>query len=164
MTADEGRGVFKSVLNVVRGYDMARHFACAIEKKSYSTVDPVEMAFENLCQTFDMFLAKQRSAGDRDRGLVILDKTTRETSLQKLSREFRKVGTRRGSLKNIADIPFSWIPRRPGLSRLRIMLPTPFSAATTRGTHSTWISSPHGFTKWMALSVVCATWGVPQAL
>ena len=32
--------------------------------------------------------------------------TTRETSLQKLSREFRKAGTRWGSLKNIADTPF----------------------------------------------------------
>ena len=64
------------------------------------------MAFEDLCQRFDTFLGRQRTAGDRDRGLVILDKTTRETSLQKLSREFRKVGTRWGSLKNIADTPF----------------------------------------------------------
>lgn len=38
--------------------------------------------------------------------MIILDKTTRETSLQQLSREFRKVGTRWGSLKNIADTPF----------------------------------------------------------
>ncbi len=38
--------------------------------------------------------------------MIILDKTTRETSLQKLSREFRKSGTRWGSLKNIADTPF----------------------------------------------------------
>lgn len=38
--------------------------------------------------------------------MIILDRTTRETSLQKLSREFRKVGTRWGSLKNIADTPF----------------------------------------------------------
>ena len=49
--------------------------------------------------------SKARPA-NRDRGMVILDKTTRETSLQKLSREFRKVGTRWGSLKNIADTPF----------------------------------------------------------
>ena len=38
--------------------------------------------------------------------MIILDKTTRETSLQRLSREFRKIGTRWGSLKNIADTPF----------------------------------------------------------
>ncbi len=38
--------------------------------------------------------------------MIVLDKTTRETSLQKLSREFRKVGTQWGVLRNIADTPF----------------------------------------------------------
>lgn len=38
--------------------------------------------------------------------MMVLDKTTRETSLQKLSREFRKAGTRWGALKQIADTPF----------------------------------------------------------
>jgi hypothetical protein len=38
--------------------------------------------------------------------LIVLDRTTRETSLQKLSKEFRKDGTRWGALKNIADTPF----------------------------------------------------------
>jgi hypothetical protein len=108
MSADEARGLLKSVLSVVRSsYDTARLFACAIEKKSYSSIDPVEMAFEDLCQRFDTFPGRQRTAGDRDRGLVILDKTTRETSIQKLSREFRKVGTRWGSLKNMRTRRFS---------------------------------------------------------
>jgi len=49
---------------------------------------------------------RRRQQGDQQRGMIILDKTTRETSLQKLSREFRKAGTRWGSLKNIADTPF----------------------------------------------------------
>jgi hypothetical protein len=53
-----------------------------------------------------MFLGRLRSEGDAQRGMLILDKTTRETSLQKLSREFRKVGTQWGVLKNIADTPF----------------------------------------------------------
>lgn len=107
MSGDESRGMLKAVLNVARSsYETARLFACAIEKKSYPNHDPVEMAFEDLCQRFDTFLARQRKEGDRDRGLLILDKSTHETSLQKLSREFRKVGTRWGSLKNIADTPF----------------------------------------------------------
>ena len=64
------------------------------------------MAFEDLCQRFDYFLARLRREGEPHRGMIILDKTTRETSLQKLSREFRKTGTRWGDLKNIADTPF----------------------------------------------------------
>ena len=37
--------------------------------------------------------AARKAAGDSQRGMIVLDKTTRETSLQKLGREFRKVGT-----------------------------------------------------------------------
>ena len=66
----------------------------------------METAFEDLCQRFDFFLSRRKAAGDPQRGMIILDKTTRETSLQKLSREFRKVGTQWGVLRNIADTPF----------------------------------------------------------
>jgi hypothetical protein len=107
LTSDEARGALKSVLSVVsRSYDTARLFACAIDKGAYPGKDPVAMAFEDLCQRFDMFLGRLRAAGDTQRGMIILDKTTRETSLQKLSSEFRKVGTQWGVLKNIADTPF----------------------------------------------------------
>jgi len=78
----------------------------------------VELAFEDLCRRFDYFLMRRRQQGDQQRGMIILDKTTRETSLQKLSREFRKIGTRWGSLKNIADTPFFVDPRASRLVQL----------------------------------------------
>jgi hypothetical protein len=107
LTIDEARGTLKSVLKVVASsYETARLFACAIHKKSFPQQDPVELAFEDLCQRFDYFLKRLRQQGDPQRGMLILDKTTRETSLQKLSHEFRKTGTRWGSLNNIADTPF----------------------------------------------------------
>jgi hypothetical protein len=106
LTADDARGVLKCVLNVAAAsYETSRLFACAIHKKSYPAADPVSLAFEDLCQRFDYFLSRRRQLGDQQRGLIILDRTTRETSLQRLSREFRKSGTRWGSLKNIADTP-----------------------------------------------------------
>jgi hypothetical protein len=107
LTIDGARGLLKSILQVAAcSYETARLFACAIHKKSYLAADPVALAFEDLCQRFDYFLSRRRQQGDQQRGMIILDKTTRETSLQQLSREFRKVGTRWGSLKNIADTPF----------------------------------------------------------
>lgn len=107
LSQDEARGTLKSVLNVVsRSYDSTRLFACAIEKKSHPGGDVVEMAFEDLCKRFDLFLGRLKAAGDSQRGMIILDKTTRETSLQKLSQEFRKVGTQWGVLRNLADTPF----------------------------------------------------------
>ncbi|HEY7390528.1 MAG TPA: DUF3800 domain-containing protein [Bryobacteraceae bacterium] len=106
LSVEEARGLLKSILQVAESsYETARLFACAIHKKSFPVADPVALAFEDLCQRFDYFLSRRRQEGDQQRGLIILDKTTRETSLQRLSREFRKVGTRWGSLKNIADTP-----------------------------------------------------------
>jgi hypothetical protein len=107
LTINDARGLLKSVLQVAASsYDTTRLFACAIHKKSFPSADPVEVAFEDLCQRFDYFLNRRRQQGDQQRGMIVLDKTTRETSLQRLSREFRKVGTRWGFLKNIADTPF----------------------------------------------------------
>lgn len=107
LSIDDARGALKSVLRIVASsYDTARLFACAIHKPSFPYQDPVELAFEDLCQRFDYFLMRLRQQGEQQRGLLVLDKTTRETSLQKLSREFRTSGTRWGSLKGIADTPF----------------------------------------------------------
>jgi hypothetical protein len=107
LAVDDARGVLKSVLKVAAtSYYTARLFACAIHKPSCPGQDPVELAFEDLCKRFDFFLNRLRSQGEQQRGLLVLDRTTRETSLQQLAREFRKVGTRWGALKYIADTPF----------------------------------------------------------
>lgn len=53
-----------SVLNVVSSsYASTRLFACAIAKKDYPDRDPVEMAFEDLCKRFDLFLAGEKLLG-----------------------------------------------------------------------------------------------------
>jgi hypothetical protein len=64
------------------------------------------LAFEDICQRFETFLSKKRQGGNQQRGMLVLDNTTHETSLRNLSREFRKTGTRRGNIRNIADTPF----------------------------------------------------------
>jgi hypothetical protein len=109
MRKADAQGIIKAVLQIVAGsYETARVFAYAVEKNSLSAgTDPVELAFEDLCSRFDLYLQRLRAQGDRHRGLLILDRTTRETSLQRLSREFRTLGTQWGTtLRNLADIPF----------------------------------------------------------
>ena len=108
MGRQEAQGVIKAVLQIVAGsYDTARIFSCAVEKASIRPgTDPVELAFEDLCQRFDLYLTRLRGQGDRQRGLLILDKSTKETSLQRLTREFRSLGTQWGAIHNLADIPF----------------------------------------------------------
>ena len=119
MSREEAQGVIKAVLQIVAGsYDSARIFSCAVEKASIQygggalnaeiveDPDPVEFAFEDLCSRFDLYLSRLRGQGDRQRGLLILDKSTKETSLQRLTREFRSLGTKWGTIHNLADIPF----------------------------------------------------------
>lgn len=98
----EARDVMKRVLQLVRDSDHpVCCFASAIEKASLEPgQDCVALAFEDLCQRFDLFLSRKRQ-----RGLVILDRSAQETSLQRLSREFRTIGTKWGVLRNLADTP-----------------------------------------------------------
>lgn len=108
MSKEEAQGVIKAVLHIIAddSYDTTRLFACSIEKVSYADRDLMEMAFEDLCSRFDRYLARLHSDGDRQRGLIILDKSSYETTLQKLANDFRTLGTRWGSIRNLADTPF----------------------------------------------------------
>ena len=106
LSREEAQGVIKAVLGILnQSYDSARAFACAVHKDSYPDQDPVELAFEDLCSRFDRYLGRLRNEGDRQRGLLILDKSAYETTLQKMARNFRKIGTQWGTIRNLADIP-----------------------------------------------------------
>lgn len=96
-------------------------FAIAVDKQVVSPRDPVEYAFEQLCSRFDMFLARLWARNnDKHRGLVVMDKSHYETTLQGLARRYREHGTRWGELRNMAEIPCSSIQPRPASSRLQI--------------------------------------------
>jgi hypothetical protein len=106
MSKEEAQGVIKAVLQVLaRSYGSARAFACAIHKPSFQNMDPMEHAFEDLCSRFDRYLNRLRSEGDRQRGLIILDESSHETSLQELAKDFRTLGTTWGVIRNLADTP-----------------------------------------------------------
>lgn len=106
MSQTDRRGVIKAVLTILRdAYDSAQVFACAVHKDSFPGEDPVELAFEDLCSRFDMYLSNMGGSGDRQRGLLILDESSYETSLQKLATDFRRIGTRWGSIRNLAEVP-----------------------------------------------------------
>jgi len=80
-------------------------FGVVVEKAAIAGQDPVEFAFEQIVSRFDTFLKRQFHKGNPQRGLIILDKSTLETRLQSLARDFRKNGHRWGVLSNLADVP-----------------------------------------------------------
>ena len=106
LSQEEARGSIKSVLDVLASaYDTARAFACVVHKASFPNRDPMEIAFEDLCSRFDRYLGRLQAEGDRQRGLVILDKSAYETTLQRMSVGFRTLGTRWGVIRRLADTP-----------------------------------------------------------
>ena len=80
-------------------------FGVAVDKKARSPEDPIEYAFEQLCNRFDRFLQRKYRKNDKQKGLIILDKSAKETRLQALATEFRKTGHRWGTTRNMADVP-----------------------------------------------------------
>lgn len=107
MTKSKRRQVIKDVLNILLASEQRVHaFACAVHKDSYPNQDPMEIAFEQLCSRFDLQLKRlYHEDKDTQRGLIILDESSYETSMQKLARDFRSIGTTWDVLVNLADIP-----------------------------------------------------------
>ena len=81
-------------------------FAVAVDKCAVSPDDPVERAFEEICNRFNLFLTRLWNRESRQhRGLVVMDKSHYEETLQGLARRFRDEGTRWGNLRNLAEVP-----------------------------------------------------------
>jgi hypothetical protein len=103
---EEAKGVLKAVLGVLAAsYDSAKAFACVVHKASYPGRDPLQLAFEDLCSRFDRYLSRLHAAGDRQRGMIILDESSHETTLQGMARNFRSLGTQWGVIRNLAETP-----------------------------------------------------------
>ena len=103
--------MMRKALGVLAGAaKTARAFGVVVDKQSIAPRDPVEYAFEEICNRFNLFLSRNfKSRGGRDedkqKGLVVMDESNYEQPLQALAREFRIRGTRWGHLRNMAEVP-----------------------------------------------------------
>ncbi|MCW5753032.1 MAG: DUF3800 domain-containing protein [Alphaproteobacteria bacterium] len=97
--------LYLEVLDLLSQSRQARLFGVAIHREAISPNDPIEYAFEQLINRFDRFLGRLHKKGDTQRGLVILDESSYETSLQGLAKEFGRTGHRWGKLYNIGEVP-----------------------------------------------------------
>lgn len=61
---------------------------------------------EEICNRFNLFLTRLwNREEEKHRGLVVMDKSHYEETLQGLARRFREEGTRWGNLRNLAEVP-----------------------------------------------------------
>lgn len=97
--------VLRKALHIVANDANIRLFGAVVHKISVAPHDAMEVAFEQVCSRFDHFLRRLHNAGKTERGILILDKSSYETSLQTLATEFNSTGHTWGTLKNIAEVP-----------------------------------------------------------
>jgi hypothetical protein len=96
---------YQRALEILARSTNVRLFGAAIHKAAYSPGDPMEYAFEQIINRFDRMLGRLHKVGDTQRGLIILDKTSYETSLQGLAINFRREGHRWGKTYNVSEVP-----------------------------------------------------------
>ena len=104
---EQRREVLKDVLGVFKAADPpAFALACAVHKKSFPGRDPMEIAFTELCTSFDEFLRLRHQGGAPDeKGIIFLDESTYETSLRQIARNFRRNGLTTENGRYIIDGP-----------------------------------------------------------
>jgi hypothetical protein len=99
--------MIRTALDTLKGHRSIRLFAAIIDKQAASPQDPVALAFEEMCNRFNLFLTRtndHHSEGDQ-RGLIIMDECRQEQPLQNLARKFRIDGARWGHFRNLAEVP-----------------------------------------------------------
>jgi len=61
---------------------------------------------EDICTRFNTFLVRQFDAGHPDKGLLIMDRSGRDSRVREIMAEFETGGVRGGDLGNIIDVPY----------------------------------------------------------
>lgn len=102
--------IIKSVLNVIQhAFEETVIFACAIHKASFPNDDPVLLAFEDIAGRFDFFITRKSGESQNEhnqKGIIIVDKTSYESGLQRFSSDIRRNGNRWGRQnRNICEVP-----------------------------------------------------------
>jgi hypothetical protein len=98
--------IIKRVLRSLATQSKTAVFACAVHKPSSTTKDPVEVAFEDICGRFQMFLDRiYHKTKEREKGLIILDKSIYENVLLKLAISFRESGMRFRFPRDLVEVP-----------------------------------------------------------
>lgn len=95
-------------------------FAAVVEKSDEIYGErAVEVATEQICSRFDLFLNRRgRDSNDPQRGLIIFSKGRFDKRARLWVRDFRELGTRWGSIKNLSDIPYFATTRETRLLQL----------------------------------------------
>jgi len=72
---------------------------------SMGICDPMEYAYTQLVSRFDQYLMRLYKAGNKQRGIILFDKSKHERALQSLTTLYKKEGHQWGQITNLAEVP-----------------------------------------------------------
>ena len=103
--------MMQEALGLLLGHSSIRTFGVVVHKAAVAPEDPMQHAFEEICDRFDKFLGRiyNRSllgTGDRQRGLMLMDTSGYDQRVQTSARYFRDGGTRWGPVRNLPELPY----------------------------------------------------------
>jgi hypothetical protein len=99
--------MIQNALDSLKGQSGLRLFAIIIDKHQASPQDPIALAFEEICNRFNLFLTRMNDRrGENQKGLLVMDESKHEKPLQMLAKAFRIDGARWGHFRNLAEVPF----------------------------------------------------------
>jgi hypothetical protein len=105
-------------LKIIADSSLSTIFACIVRKSKVSHQDPVEIAFEQLASRFDYYLKRLHKQGNRQKGIMILDKSSYESVIQKRAIDFRINGHTWEVIRNLAEVPLFLDSRASRLMQL----------------------------------------------
>ena len=102
--------MMQDALGLLVGHSSIRAFGVVVHKAAIAPEDPMQYAFEEICNRFDKFLGRidnhSISAGERQRGLMLMDTSGYDRRVQASARYFRDSGTRWGPILNLPEVPY----------------------------------------------------------
>lgn len=98
---------------ITRSHISNRVFVSVVKKSSLTAAaaagkpvhEPIKHVFEQLSTRFDQYLRRLHHMNDTQRGIIIFDKSTYESTIQNLATDFRTIGHTWGILRNFAEVP-----------------------------------------------------------
>jgi hypothetical protein len=84
-----------------------RLFAVAVDRIAVAPRNPIELAFEEICNRFNLHVTRwnDKNPQNSQRGLIVMDESKHEQPLQGLARRYRVDGGRWGVFRNLAEVP-----------------------------------------------------------
>jgi len=102
------RGRHQMLLDSYKAIGASPHpvlIATVVDKEYVAPRDPYEVAFEDVISRFDLMLSRRHSAGDTQRGLVIVAESNYRERLETLGDRILREGTQWSRTRNLADVP-----------------------------------------------------------